>query len=884
MKKTNEKLFLTWLEAFEEKAATVGGKGWNLARLVRYGFPVPAGGVLSSAGYREFIAANNLGDRLEQVSREVTIDALSQKAHLLDSIRQEVINAPFPSRVEQELTAQLKQLGLFEKPLAVRSSAGLEDSAAASFAGIHESFLNVRDLDNIVHAIKACYASVWTSRAVAYRRKMNIADNQAAPAVVIMEMVEPSASGIAFSCDPGTGREDLMVINANFGLGESVVMGAVEPDEYRVATRTALLLAKKIGRKQARTVAKKDGGTELVFSAPNSGQVLSDEKIHELALLTLRVMDQLGTGEQHQDIEWVFDGRDFILVQARPVTALPRYTYPELRSQPDIWSNANSRDVLPMVASTLSWSTYRHELNLMMSIPTKIMGYRMLEGLQRVRLFNGRLYMNLSLMQWEYFDGAAMLPREINEIIGGHQPEISVQGEGRYRGIKGMRRIKHILQLVRATMKAKREASASFQRLRQASDRFRSIDTKGLKDKELLAVLDELNSVIESSYPVYMMLTGLAGQPVSLLKKMLVRYFPANRAHSLINGLMAGQDGITSAEQGYKLLALAEIARTDPDARRFLTSQPFEPQSWTGLPDLSPFRKGFADFLDEFGHRAIYESELMNPCWREDPSYLLNSIRNTLDTAGLAAIRARQKQVSMQAGQEIRAKLPLLRRLQVDYLIKQAVQGAQLREMARSVLNLNLEPMRLLINELGLRFAGKKIILEQSDIYHCTWNEVRSILKGYWNGTGLQLAVEERKIAQEQNRKLHPPDIIIGDVPRQAEHVADIAGEALTGLGVAAGKAEGPVRIVLHPDEGTRLKHKDVLIAPSTDPGWTPLFLRASAIAMETGGYLSHGAIVAREYGIPAVVNIPGLLNILKDGDRIAVDGDEGKLVRLQGR
>jgi pyruvate,water dikinase len=138
-----------------------------------------------------------------------------------------------------------------------------------------------------------------------------------------------------------------MIINANYGLGESIVSGAVDPDEYRVATRTALLLEKKIGRKQARTVAKKDGGTELVPSAPNSGQVLSEENIRRLALLTLRVMDQLGKGEQHQDIEWVFDGTDFILVQARPVTALPRHTYPELRSQPDIWSNANSGTFFP---------------------------------------------------------------------------------------------------------------------------------------------------------------------------------------------------------------------------------------------------------------------------------------------------------------------------------------------------------------------------------------------------------------------------------------------------------------------------------------------------------------------------------------------------------
>lgn len=355
MEKNCGTLFLSWPEAFQAGVDITGGKGWNLGRLDRYEFRIPAGGVLAAGAYRNFIEENNLLEATEKIAQSVSIGNIGEREieEKLFLIREKIKAGIISPHIKEELASKLKDIGILKKPLAVRSSATAEDASGTSFAGIHESFLNVRGMDNILYTIKGCYASLWTPRAVAYRRKMDVKDGKVIPAVVIMEMVEAKAAGVGFTCDPRTGRGDVMVISANFGLGESVVSGAIEPDEYRLRLGYWPEITEKIiGRKEGMTVPGKHGGTEFARPVESmAGQALSDENIVKLSFLILRVFEALGSGEQHQDIEWVFDGSEFILVQTRPVTALPRYTCAEIKEQPDIWSNANFRDAIPVVQS-----------------------------------------------------------------------------------------------------------------------------------------------------------------------------------------------------------------------------------------------------------------------------------------------------------------------------------------------------------------------------------------------------------------------------------------------------------------------------------------------------------------------------------------------------
>ena len=264
----NEKqYFLNWEESAESEITESGGKGLNLGRLYRYGFQVPVGGVLAAGAYREFLRHNGSMDSIHAACTIRAEDVFANE-DILDDIRRKIKNSRIPEAIWQEVAQGIRDMGLLEKPTAIRSSATAEDSKTASFAGIHESFLNVTGLAGICEAIKGCYASLWTPRAVAYRRKMGLGDDDVAAAVVIMELIPAVAAGVAFSCDPRTGRRDRIAISANFGLGESVVGGAVEPDEYMLDPRRILpeLIEKKIGSKSQFTKPKTTGGTELAIT------------------------------------------------------------------------------------------------------------------------------------------------------------------------------------------------------------------------------------------------------------------------------------------------------------------------------------------------------------------------------------------------------------------------------------------------------------------------------------------------------------------------------------------------------------------------------------------------------------------------------------------
>jgi pyruvate,water dikinase len=412
MKNVEQDIFLGWPESFLAGAQVVGGKGWNLGRLHRYGLIIPHGGVLTTTAYEYFIDHNRLREAVKNVAATVTIDNLQSIGtnSQLVALRERILQGTIPPRIAETLHIKLSNSGILRKPLAVRSSASCEDSSMASFAGIHDSFLNVQSQDEVIEAIKGCYASLWSTRAVAYRRKMGADDFDIAAAVVIMEMVQAEAAGVAFSCDPRSGREDLLLINANFGLGESVVTGTVEPDEYslEIDLRYPLpqIKAKRIGAKKGMTVAGKNGGTEFVENAGQmTKQVLSDSDIARLGLLVQRVFAALGDGVQHQDVEWVFGGGEFILVQARPVTMLQRYTSPGLKTRPEYWSNGNFRDAAPMVLSTVNWSSLKHALKEVLDAPFKRVATRSWRGCSMVGYFRD---VCISTCRWH--NGTTMTP------------------------------------------------------------------------------------------------------------------------------------------------------------------------------------------------------------------------------------------------------------------------------------------------------------------------------------------------------------------------------------------------------------------------------------------------------------------------------------------
>ncbi|MFX4262841.1 PEP/pyruvate-binding domain-containing protein [Pelotomaculum propionicicum] len=886
MKKINGELFLSWPEAFQAGAGAAGGKGWNLARLDRYGFRVPVGGVLCAGAYQSYIKENGLLEEIRGITESVYAGNIGEKKveEKLALLREKVKAGQIPLNIWEELISRLETEGILDKPVAVRSSASAEDSGKASFAGIHESFLNIRGADNILSAIKECYASLWTPRAVAYRRKMNVSDEDMSQAVVIMEMVEARAAGVAFTCDPQTGRQDIFVVSANHGLGESVVNGAVEPDTYYldVSAFNALpkLKVKKIGSKQGMTMSREGGGTRFVQGEDKAQrQALPDEKIVKLGLLLERVFESLGECEEQQDVEWAFDGKDFFLLQARPVTALPVYTFKALKNKTRVFSNGNYREAVPMVISPLHRKVMKNAIDAIQYASFSMPGYPIPEGLQFSRLVNGRLYCDIGALLWAYYDSTGALPGDFNPFWGGHQPDIDVGDTDPYSGEAGRERQRRAMKGGALIMEAAAGASATFADLAASVASLIGTGFDQLPDRGFIKKYDQLGQIIKAYCEKFTFLGGIATLPLMMLLQKLAGYFGPG-VMNIINGLMVGgESGITSADQGYRLMELASLACQDKDAVQYLTGDSFDPLSWEDrLPESSLFKKEFREFIKEYGHRAVYELDIVNPRWKEDPSYLLDIIKSSMATADPEQWKALQKEKFDRTWREVTEKLPPAELAEIRKGIGDAQEGAAVREMSKSVIVLALEPYRLMALELGSRFSERGIIGEAGDIFYCTWPDLVSILDGDWTGAGLKALVADRKERQREKEALAPPDVIMGEEPVFSKPVLSGSGDFLPGVAAASGKASGMARLIRHPAEGNMLQPGDVLVAPSTDPGWTPLFLRACALVMETGGYLSHGSLVAREFGVPAVVNVRGAMSAVKDGQIITVDGDDGKV------
>jgi pyruvate,water dikinase len=861
---------LGWQQAAAAGARVCGGKGWNLGRLQRYGFHVPAGGVLVAGAYTRFMAAGVLPS-LEAAVADVPATAATDPAveGRLAILSAAVACTELPADVQASVRCFLNEAGLAGVRLAVRSSATTEDGAAASFAGIHHSVLNVSGAEQVLQAIKACYASLWTPAALAYRRRQGLADQDVACAVVLCAMVgagdgPPQAAGVAFSCDPRTGRRDLLTISAGPGLGADLAGGRSNAEEVVV------LLAR---------------GRLRVVQRQGRERVLTDDEVLRLARQVCRVHWALGDGQDPQDVEWAYDGGRFWMLQARPVTGLPRVHFRGNPSLPVIWSNANLNEIVPGVPSPMGWSMLQMWLRDIYASVEGV-GYPVPPGREVARRFSGRPYFDFAGLQWAFYDCFGLLPAELNRSLGGHQAEIPLPPGNPFRGRKGWGRLWTRLKLIGSFRPLTRQLTRDIADLHAAARQLKGLDLSRQAPHQLLGVWQELLNRWEFG-PRYQ--SAMAGAKVwqTVLERLLDRLAPG-RGPNLAAALMSGSGLVPSAEQGYRLLGLASTARRDPAAQAYLERAPLDPAGWRRLPEGSPFRAAMEQFLADFGHRGIYETDIANPRWNEDPTYLLEQVRLFLAEEGPQPAQEIGRAKSAAAEAEVARRTFWLRPV-VRWLAARARQGAALREAGKAALLALFESVRSVALETGRRLATGGLLDNPADVFYLTLADWESYLRGEWDGRGARSLVADRKAQAAAWLAASPLDVILDarapvGPPATGLGTSDEArpasgGRALRGLGVAAGHVSGPARIVRHPSEGHRLQPGDVLVAPTTDPAWAPLLLRACGLATEMGGYLSHGAIVAREFGIPAVVNIPDLLRAVEDGQPLHLDGDAGLVV-----
>lgn len=872
---------LDWAAAAAGGPMAAGGKGWNLGRLHRYHFPVPPGGVVHANAYRQMMAGP-LVSAAAGIAAAIPVDELTtpHAEGCLEQVRLALMAAPLPDGLEQEVGALLAAKGLQGRAVAVRSSATAEDGPGASFAGIHESYLNLTGTQAVLHAVRRCYGSLWTPRAVAYRRRLGLPDSAVTAAAVILALVPARTAGVSFSCDLRTGRKDRAVISAAFGLGEAIVGGKTQPDEYLVdlSHYPPVIIDRQVGPKQQMTIGLDDGGTALVTADRTlAGRpALADPQIVALSVLTARVAAALGALDRPQDLEWAHDGQQFWLLQARPVTNLPPAAFAPVADQPVVWSNANLKDVMPDVQSALGWSFLHAGVDALVTAPLRAAGYHYAPGMTWVRLFEGRGYFNLSAMQWTYYDAMGITPAEFNRIIGGHQPELNVPPVAAGQRLTWtVRRLRMIWQMLRAM----RRAEAEIGEFSQWAQREEQRDLRAMSNPELLAASLEQKAIFGRFLPEFNLINGASGGTVQELVRLLEPVF-GNRAAGLMNAMLAGASGITSAEQGDRLVRLGNLALGEEQTRAWFTEPAWNPEDWAERLKGSRFLISFGKYLQEYGHRGVYELEPMNPRWREEPRYLLETLRSQVLSGREIHPVGRQQKRDAARAEVLGAVGWGWRRFALLYLLGVSARANGLRESYKSVLVRAVGVARLHALEIGRRMAAKGLLPAPDQVFHLAWLDLAAYLSEDPGLGGLGALAADRREQRERDLQAVPPHVIIDDEPVRRTSAPIPAGARLTGLGVAAGRAAGLARVIRHPHEGVRLAPGEVLVAPSTDPAWTPLFLRASAVVMEVGGYLSHGSIVAREYGLPAVANIPGLMDAIKDGEPLTVDGDTGHVYR----
>ncbi|MFH8248795.1 PEP/pyruvate-binding domain-containing protein [Microbacterium sp. B2969] len=832
----------------------VGGKAANLGELIRAGFDVPPGFCLTTEAYRLAVRGTTVEDG-------TATDA--------SAARDAVLGAPFPPEVAEAVRSAYARLEPDGGPVAVRSSATAEDLPGASFAGQQDTYLDVAGIDDVLDAVHRCWASLWTDRAVAYRAAQGIDGAGVALAVVVQRMVDAASAGVLFTADPVTGRRRQAVLDAARGLGDAVVSGSVDPDHFVVDTATGRILERR------------RGGTLESAS-------VTDEEVQTLAALGDRVEGAFGSP---QDIEWAMDaGGHAWLTQSRPITTLfpvPVRDVPKPADEARVYfcislAQGLHRPITPMgiAAFRVIGSGF---LDLIGRRPERIAdgpgafavgGDRIfLDATPIVRSAAGREIFPRALDVMEA-RSAVVLRRLFDD------PRFSVLPRSRRRFARGFLHLAARIRLPLLVGQALFSPAAAQRRVRRLEEeiRQRSVPEGGDIPTRVDGVIDLLFTMMPlapRSLP-----GAVAGFAMLGLARRLLR--GSVQPGELQTVLRSVPDNVTT-EMDLALWRIAAHARDDADSASALEMQSARQLAEGYRAGILPLvlQRDMTRFLSRYGHRAVAEIDLGMPRWSEDPAHLFGVLSGYLRldpdadsperhfADGAHAARAMALSLIGRA----RRRGPL-RGAAVGFSLRRARALVGMREMPKFLVMIGLGKARAAMLRIGAELADAGAIAEPADVFFLDFDETKRAAAG----EDLRGTVAERRASYDAELgRRHIPRMLLSDgTEPEAIGSASTASEgSLRGTPASAGTVTAPARVILDPVDA-HLEPGEILIAPSTDPGWTPLFLTAGGLVMEMGGANSHGAVVAREYGIPAVVGVPGATEAISTGAEVTVDGASG--------
>lgn len=879
----DERLVVPLTDVDPESLAEYGGKGARLGALARNGFAVPDGFCVTTGAY-DSLLTDEIRDAIRSLDGIDPTDR-SELGHRAQWIRESIRARELPAESRARLWTTLSSRDATS--YAVRSSATAEDLPSASFAGQHDTYLGVEP-DAVGERIRDCMASLFTERAVTYRSRNAISHADVALAVVVQEMVDADAAGVLFTADPDTGNRTVAAIDAALGLGETVVAGDVEADDARVKKSTGEVLSYDVGTQRERLVLD-DGRTKHapVSASDGAARVLSDTQLAELVELGRRVESLFGSP---QDIEWALVDDDPVVLQSRPITSL--FPLP---------------DPLPRDDRLHVYYSMGHAQAFAEALPPLVRDV----WVSYIRLWIGELGMNPQA-QWAveaggriYVDMTAFLRigafrrrapawlAALSEPLGAALDDLLDRRAGEFQAKRPV--CDSLTSLRRCVGAVRKDAGPITGAMirgffgafvgtpnppeheeavwnawgRTAAARVRAFETP---TERALAVVDPDETGFDSLPRIGPLYAAFVAEG------LLRRRFPDAPEDLDAVGRGFPDELVTRINLG--LGDLADVARDHPPVADAI-ERGSSIDAIGSLEGGDEFRDALDEYLDAFGHRATGELDISRPRWREDPSGLLAAVRANLEHGEKGRHRERIRRLE-RAANEAAARLerragrgilgPVRKRL-VRQLIRTYRGYIQTREYPKHGTAHLLAAWHDALRDAGEDLAAEGVPTGSDDVWFLRTDELIAAL----DGEAIDVDVAARRAEFERHAAMDAPPLLTseGEAPNAAVEREDVPDGALVGTGVSSGVVEGTARVVRDPSEET-IEPGEILIAPSSDPGWTPLFLNAAGMVVEVGGRMSHGALVAREYGLPAVVSVPGATRRIETGQRVRIDGTRG--------
>lgn len=848
----------------------VGGKGLNLGELSKIqGIQVPEGFCITTVGFQKAIEQNELFQALLDQLTMIKKENRDQISEISRKIRQVIMEMEIPSDVVKAVAHYLSKFGN-EHAYAVRSSATAEDLPYSSFAGQHDTYLNIIGNEAILQHISKCWASLFTDRAVIYRMQNGFDHKQVYLSVIVQRMVFPQASGILFTADPITSNRKFLSIDASFGLGEALVSGLVSADCYKV--QEDKIVDKMIATKKLSIYAQKEGGTETKQIHPDQQktQTLTDHQIVQLARLGRQIEAYFGCP---QDIEWCLVDNTFYIVQSRPITTL--YPIPK--------ANDKENHVYISVG---------HQQ--MMTDPMKPLGlsFFLLTTRAPMRKAGGRLFVDITHMLASP-DSRKMLL----DSMGQHDPLMK----------DALNTILERGDFIKTLPNDKQgQSSSKIDKSVSSADTQAQIENDPTIVSEL--IMRNQTSIEELKQTIQMKsgsdLFDFILEDIQQLKKILFDpqssavFMAAINASSWINEKMnkwLGEKNVAdilsqsvpnniTSEMGLALLDVADVIRPYPEVIDYLQHVKVD----NFLDELVKFDGGketqdaIYAYLSKYGMRCVGEIDITKTRWSEKPATLvpmiLSNIKNFEPNASIRKFEQGRKE-ALEKEQELLERLKQLpdgeqKVIETKRRIKLVRNFIGYREYPKYGMVSRYFVYKQALLKEAEQLLKSNVICEKEDIYYLNFEELHEVVRT--NKLDYQI-ISKRKHEYKLYEKLTPPrvitsdgEIIAGEYKRE-----NLPDEAIVGLPVSSGVIEGRARVILNMEDAD-LEDGDILVTSFTDPSWTPLFVSIKGLVTEVGGLMTHGAVIAREYGLPAVVGVKNATKLIKDGQRIRVHGTEG--------